>query len=145
MLANILIALYIVKQKKSEKILDAKIAKGTHAIKGYANSYNVEILNSFNPELQLKGTETAIKNKLIDLLTELKGFKFVTTLALEFKKIENDGKTENSTFYLASKEEANNMTPFIQTEKQKQILMKKTLIIYLNQSILLLYQTYKSL
>ena len=29
-------------------------------------------------------TEYAIKNELIDLLTELKGFNFVTTLVLEF-------------------------------------------------------------
>ena len=27
--------------------------------------YNVEILNSFNPELQLKDTEFTVKNKLI--------------------------------------------------------------------------------
>ena len=36
---------------------------------------NVESWNSFNPELQLKDTESAIINKLIDLFTELKGFK----------------------------------------------------------------------
>ena len=39
-----------------------------------------------NPEPQIKDTEPEIKNKLIDLLTEIKGFKFVTTLVLEFKK-----------------------------------------------------------
>ena len=49
-----------------------------------AKTYDVEILNSFNPELQFKGTKSAIKNKLIDLLTELKGLQFVT--ALEFKR-----------------------------------------------------------
>ena len=38
------------------------------------------MLNPFNPELQLKDTESAIKSKLIDLMTQLKGFKFVTTL-----------------------------------------------------------------
>ena len=43
--------------------------------KGYASSYNAENLNSFNPEVQLKDTESTIKNKLIDLLTQLKGFK----------------------------------------------------------------------
>ena len=43
---------------------NAKITKQTHAFKDYASSYNVEILNSFNPELQLKDTESAIKNKL---------------------------------------------------------------------------------
>ena len=56
------------------------------------STYNVEILNSFNPEIQLKDTESAIKNKLINLLPELRGFKFVTKLILEFKKIENDGE-----------------------------------------------------
>ena len=31
-----------------------KIKRQTHAFKGYANSSHVEVLNSFNPELQLK-------------------------------------------------------------------------------------------
>ena len=50
-----------------------KITKRQHAFKGYASSYNVEILNSFNPELKRKDTE--IKNTLIDLLTGLKRLK----------------------------------------------------------------------
>ena len=47
---------------------------------------NVEILNFFNPDLQLKDKESAIKNKVIDLLTKLKGLKFVKTLVLHLKK-----------------------------------------------------------
>ena len=43
-------------------------------------------MNYLNPELQLKGTASAIRNKPIDLLTELRSFKFVTTLVIEFKK-----------------------------------------------------------
>ena len=58
-------------------------------------------MNSFNPELQLKDTES--KNKLTDLFSELKGFKFVNKLALEFKKIKSDDKTKYDTFYLNSK------------------------------------------
>ena len=50
--------------------------------KDYASSYNVEILKSFNLRLHLKDTESAIKIKLIDLLSELRGFKFVTILVL---------------------------------------------------------------
>ena len=46
------------------------MTKRKHAFKGFTNSYNVEILNSFNPELQLKDTESAIEIKLIDLLTQ---------------------------------------------------------------------------
>ena len=41
-----------------------------HAFKGYASTYNVGILNSFNPKLQLKSTEFAVENKLKKLLTE---------------------------------------------------------------------------
>ena len=67
--------------------------------------YNVEILNSFNPELQLKDTESAVKSKLRELLTQLRGFKFVTTLVLVFKKIESKYKKS--------------MTIFIQAQKQK--------------------------
>ena len=59
----------------------------------YKGSYNIDILNSFNPEVQLKDTESAIKNKIPDLLTELKDFEFVTVLVLEIQKIESDGKT----------------------------------------------------
>ena len=62
-------------------------------------------MNSFNLELQLKDTEFATRNKLIYLLTELKGFKFATTLVLDFNKIENDDKTKYITFYLNSKAE----------------------------------------
>ena len=45
---------------------DVKITKREHAFKDFASNYNLEILNSFNPELQLKGTKSAIKSKLID-------------------------------------------------------------------------------
>ena len=65
---------------------NVKMTKWCHAYKGYASTYIVEILNSFIPDLQLKDTESALKNKLIDLLSELKGFKFVTTLVLGYKK-----------------------------------------------------------
>ena len=108
-----------------------KIKKRRHAFRDYASSHNAGILNYFNPDLQLKDTESAIKNKLKGLLTELKGFKFVTTLVLVFKKIESDEKTKHDTF--------------IQSQKQKQLPMKVILMMYLNQSILQLYQTYKNL
>ena len=65
----------------------------------------VEILNYFNCELQLKDTESPIKSKPIELLTQLRGFKFVTTLVLVFKKIESKDKTKYDNFYSSSKAE----------------------------------------
>lgn len=34
----------------------------------YASLYNVEILNTFNSELQLNDTESSVRNKLFHLL-----------------------------------------------------------------------------
>ena len=42
--------------------------------------YNVEILNTFDPELQLMSTKAMIKNKLNKLFSELKKFKVQTIL-----------------------------------------------------------------
>ena len=82
---------------------NVKITKRIHADGSYASTYNVEVLNSFNPELQLKETVSVIKNKLINLLPKVRGFKFVTFL--ELKKIENDDQTKYTTFYFNSKVE----------------------------------------
>ena len=74
---------------KREKYLDPKNAKRTkrsNDYKGYASPYNADIFNSFNPELQLKDTESAIRNKLKDLLAESRDFKLMSALVLEFKK-----------------------------------------------------------
>ena len=49
-------------------------------------NYNAGILTFFNPELQLKVTEFAIKNKLKKILSKVRGFKFNTALVLVFKK-----------------------------------------------------------
>ena len=59
----------------------AKIKKQPHAHKGHVSTYNFEILNSFNPELQLKNTEFQIKNELKKLFTE-----FVATLVCRVLK-----------------------------------------------------------
>lgn len=63
---------------------NAKIMKRTHAYKCYASSYNVNILNPFNLEIQFKNTESAIINRLKHLLTELRGFNFAKTLVIGF-------------------------------------------------------------
>ena len=50
-----------------------------------------------------KDTQSAFKNTLNGLLTELKDFKFVATLVLEFKKIQSNDKMQYSPFCSNSK------------------------------------------
>ena len=78
---------------------NAKITKRAQAFTGYPSSYNVETLNFFDPEQQLKDTESAVKNK------SKKNIKFMTALVLLFKKIESDDKTKYNTFHSHSKAE----------------------------------------
>ena len=90
------------RKKKSQNILNeenVKIKKQAYIFTGFASSYNVKISNSFNPELQLIDTESAIKIKAKKLLTKLRRLKCVTTLVLVFKKIESDDKRKHHTFY----------------------------------------------
>ena len=51
--------------------------------------YDVETLATFDPGLQLINTKPMIKNKLKELLSELKKFKIQTVLALDYKKRNN--------------------------------------------------------
>ena len=46
--------------------------------------YNIEILNLFDPELQMINTKPMIKNKFKELLSELTKFKVQTILVLEY-------------------------------------------------------------
>ena len=71
----------------------------------FISTYNLEILNSFSPELQHKDTGSVINSKLLNLLTQLRGLRFVTTLVLVFKNIESEDKTKYDNFYSSSKAE----------------------------------------
>ena len=52
----------------------------------FIHYYNVEILNLFDPELQLTNTKPVIKNKLNKLLSELEKFKVQAIFVLDYKK-----------------------------------------------------------
>ena len=73
-----------------------------------ANSNRSFYSDTRNRELQLKDTESATKSKLIELLIQLRGLKFVTTLLLVFKKLESKDKTKYDNFYSNSKSETTN-------------------------------------
>ena len=56
-----------------------------HSSNNCLHHYNVEILNLFDPELQLINTKTVIKSKLKELLSDLKKFKVQTILEMIVK------------------------------------------------------------
>ena len=85
----------------------------------------MQVLIMLNFEIQLRDTESAIKSK------------FVTALFLVLKKTENDDKTKYDILHSHSKSET-----FI---NECDIEWIESVMMYLNQSILQLYRTYKNL
>ena len=70
------------------------IIKTNQAIKGYAMSYEVEIIERKDPMNQLEASKSSIKDLFSNLLNETKGFKYQITQKVLLKKYKTDGETE---------------------------------------------------
>ena len=58
--------------------------------------FDIKILNFFGPDLQLINTKPIMKNKLKELLCQLKKFTVQTILVLEYKKKKKKKITKSS-------------------------------------------------
>ena len=63
------------------------------ALKGHAKSYEVGILDNLNPLNHFTKTKALVESHLKDLLKTTKGFKFIGTLVVTFKKATFNSKT----------------------------------------------------
>ena len=68
----------------------------------YVYRFSIEILNLFDPELQLINTKPMIKNKLKELLSDLKKFKVQKILVSDYKKRNNRKIFHSSAKLIAS-------------------------------------------
>ena len=76
---------------------ERNVIKTNHAIRGYAISYKVEIIEKKDPIKQLEGSKSSIKDLFSDLLNETKGFKYQITLEngeIEFIPVYFNSTTE---------------------------------------------------
>ena len=65
-----------------EKMEEIKTVMQSSSPDDCVSHYNIEILNLFDPELQLSNTKSIIKNKLKVLFFELKKYEVETILIL---------------------------------------------------------------
>ena len=64
------------------------IIKTNQAFRGYAMSYEVEIIESKDPVVQLEASKLSIEGLFSNLLHETKGFNYQTTVKVLLKKIQ---------------------------------------------------------
>ena len=64
----------------------SKIKELNQALKGHAKSYGMELQENLNPLNHFTKTKALVESHLEDLLKTMKGFKFIETLEVTFKK-----------------------------------------------------------
>ena len=72
------------------------------ALKGFTKSFEIGIRNNKDPLIQMQNTRKAIEQRVITLLNEMKGLKYVETLKVTFNKI-SDGEIVEKSAYFNSK------------------------------------------
>ena len=69
--------------------------KTNQALRGYAMSYKVEIIERKDPSVQLEASKSSIKDLLNDLLNETKSFKYQITVKVLLKNTSPNTNTSS--------------------------------------------------
>ena len=75
------------------------ISQVEKALKGYTQSFDVELRDKKDPLLQLQKSKRAVEYLFNNLLVQTKGFKFVETLQVKFVKYSNDKKIQKNGYF----------------------------------------------
>ena len=89
-------------KKPSEKLVPEKrtiISQVEKALKGYTQSFDVELRDKKDPLLQLQKSRRAVEYLFNNLLVQTKGFKFIETLKVKFVKYSNDKKIQKNGYF----------------------------------------------
>jgi len=68
-------------------------------MKGYTKSFEIGIKNNKDPFAQLQSTRKAIEYHIVNILTSMKGLKFIETLKVTFKKFSHDEKVYKTAYF----------------------------------------------
>ena len=75
------------------------ISQVEKALKGYTQSFEVELRDEKDPLVQLQKSRKAIEHLFKNLLVQTKGFKFVETMQVKFVKYANDKKVLKNGYF----------------------------------------------
>ena len=103
-----------------------KIEQKDKALEGYTKSFEINIKNNKDPLYQTQNTIKAMEFHLNNLLSSMKGFKFVETLRVTFTKLSSD-EVVIKTAYFNSKAQTiiNHMEIHEALQKSKQTILNK--------------------
>ena len=116
-------------KKPSEKPVPEKrtiISQVEKALKGYTQSFDVELRDKKDPLLQLQKSRRAVEYLFNNLLVQTKGFKFVETLQVKFVKHSNDKKILKNGYFNSTTDLIINETDIkLATQASQQQILNK--------------------
>ena len=96
------------------------------ALKGFTKSFEIDIKNNEDPLKQMQNTRKAIEHRVMTLLNEMKGLKYVETLKVTFEKILADVTVEKSAYFNSKSQTIINNTEINEAlEMSKQEILNK--------------------
>ena len=75
------------------------ISRKERSFRGYAETYKIGVINNKNLSYSLSVSENSIKNLFDKLLSEKRGFKYITSVKITLKKQINDNEFDPDTLY----------------------------------------------
>ena len=85
-----------IKKPSEKRTIISQVEK---ALKGYTQSFDVELRDKKDPLLQLQKSRRAVEYLFNNLLVQTNGFKFVETLQVKFVKYSNDKKIQKNGYF----------------------------------------------
>ena len=88
-----------VEKRKPVPTPRTKIEQTDKALEGYTKSYKISIKNNKDPLTQMQNNRKVIEFHLNNVLSSMKGFKFVETLQATFMKFSSDGIATKTAYF----------------------------------------------
>ena len=96
------------------------------ALKGFTKSFEISIKSDQDPLAEMQNTRKAIEHRVITLLNEMKGLKYVETLKVTFEKISADVIVEKSAYFNSTSQTIINHTEINEAlQMSKQNILNK--------------------
>ena len=111
----------MVEKRKPVPTPRTKIEQTEKALEGYTKSYKISIKNNKDPLTQLQNNRKVIEFHLNNVLSSMKGFKFVETLQVTFTKFSSDEIVTKTAYFNSKAQTIINHTEIhgaLQTSKQ---------------------------
>ena len=88
-------------EEQTEDQTEPTFTQKEQALQGFTRSYEIGLTSRQDPLIQLHNTRSLIKNNLLKVLNEMKGFKFTETLKITFEKYKGDELIEKEDYFNA--------------------------------------------